>query len=77
MITDRIADKFPQGMEAELEHNFGAMTLDRPGANRQLSAGLLVASARCEKGDNLSFAGRQRGKAQFILDRVGRREVSM
>lgn len=56
-MPDSIMNRLGQGMEAEFEHNLGAVALDGPDTDLQQRSDLLVCFSFCQKDDDLRLAG--------------------
>src|SRR5258708_13364045 len=66
-VTDRVANEIAHGTEAQLSHDVGAVRLDRLHAHPERRRRLLIALSFGDELNNLSLAGRPRGRRPFAL----------
>lgn len=58
--ADSIANQVAEGIQVQLEHNSGAVTLHRSRTNQEQASYFLVLLALREKGDDVTLARRER-----------------
>src|SRR5258708_22813035 len=66
-VTDRVANEIAHGTEAQLSHDVGAVRLDRLHAHPARPPRLLIALSFGDELNDLSLAGRHRGRRDVVL----------
>src|SRR5258708_38361035 len=66
-VTDRVANEIAHGTEAQLSHDVGAVRLDRLHAHPERRRRLLIALSFGDELNDLSLAGRHRGRRDVVL----------